>query len=158
LRELARTGSWPALSLQLRTGVAHVLRRLRRADRGDPIERFLASYGGDGFRLVDPERARIQLAAQACLTCGLCAVECARVGGRPRLEPRDAVVAAARLEIDWIRLGLPEAVATPCAGCRACEAVCPAAIPIARVQGMLAELGPVAAAAPSAVASSPRIG
>ena len=139
LREMSSTGGWRALALQLRVGAAHVARRWLRPATGDPIERFLANYGGDGFRLPDPDRARLQLAAEACLVCGLCSAECARVGGAPRLDPREAVVSAARLEIDWLRLGLEEPAATPCAGCRACTAVCPAAIPIDRVQEALSK-------------------
>jgi Fe-S oxidoreductase len=145
LRELARTGGWGAFSLQLRTGAEHVLRRLRRVRGEDPIALFFRNYGADGFRLPDAERAQLQLAAEACLVCGLCSVECARVGGAPLLDPRDAVVAAARLEIDWIRLGLAplatDSLATACAGCRACTLVCPVAIPIDRVQETLARLG-----------------
>jgi Fe-S oxidoreductase len=155
LRELARTGGWRALSLQLRTGAEHVLRRLRRERGEDPIALFFRNYGADGLRLPDPERARLQLAAEACLVCGLCSVECARVGGAPPLDPRDAVVAAARLEIDWLRLGLApfapasadgaaigiDSPASACATCRACTLVCPAAIPIERVQETLARLG-----------------
>jgi succinate dehydrogenase/fumarate reductase-like Fe-S protein len=144
-RELGRTGSWRALALQLRTGAVHVLRSMRRSRAGDPIAHFLASYGPDGFRLPDRHHARLQHAAEACLACGLCSVECARVGGAPALEPRDAVVAAARLEVDWVRLGVPPHAASGaeplCARCRACEALCPVGIPIAGVQAMLAELG-----------------
>lgn len=166
LQELARTGTWRALSLQLRAGAGHFLRRLLGRRGGDPIARFLTSYGADGFRLPDPERARLQLAGEACLACSLCSVECARVGGAPRFEPRDAVLSAARLEIDWLRLapdalrsprarpastgsaGLPDAAGAvgaaddeaPCDACAACEAVCPVAIPIAAVQAALARL------------------
>jgi Fe-S oxidoreductase len=143
LRELARTGSWRALALQVRTGGLHVARRLLRREGGDPVARFLAHYGGDGFRLPDPERARLQLAAEACLACGLCNVACARAGGGPPLEPRDAVLSASRLEIDWIRLaahGGSAAAAGACAACSACEPACPVGIPIAAVQRALARL------------------
>lgn len=147
LRELARTGGWQALALQLRTGGRHVVRRLLRRADGDPIARFLANYGADGFRLPDAARTRLQLAAEACLACGLCSIECARAGGAPPLEPRDAVLSAARLEIDWVRLGPPGRDAAPgaatsgCAACAACEPACPVGIPIAAVQETLARLG-----------------
>lgn len=146
LHELARTGGWRALALQLRTGGLHVARRLLRRGEPDPIARFLANYGADGFRLPDPERAKLQLAAEACLACGLCSVACARAGGAPLLDPRDAVLSAARLEIDWIRLGPPARDEAPlgegagCAACAACEPACPVGIPIAAVQDSLAGL------------------
>ncbi len=163
LHELARTGTWRALALQVRAGAGHFLRRLAGRRGGDPIARFLAHYGADGFGLPDPERARLQLAAEACLACSLCSVECARAGGAPRFEPRDAVLSAARLEIDWLRLGpdehrapaargaaggsseLPPAAAAAedaarCSACAACETVCPVGIPIAAVQAVLARL------------------
>ena len=138
-REFSRTGSLRALWMQLRTGAAHVARRaFGREVIGDPIERFLANYAADGFRLPDAESAALSLAAEACLVCGLCSAECARSGGEPRVEPRDAVIAASRMAIDWVRLELPEPIATPCSVCRACEAVCPVQIPIHRVQEWLA--------------------
>jgi Fe-S oxidoreductase len=172
LRELSRTGTWRALGLQLRTGARHVAGRLLRRDAGDPIARFLASYGADGFRLPDPARARLQHAAEACLACGLCSIACARAGGAPPLEPRDAVLSAARLEIDWLRLGRPDvapepllragsaggspdrasaAAPSPCAACAACEPACPVGIPIAALQETLARIGA------SAVATASRI-
>lgn len=150
LRELARTGGWRALALQLRTGGRHAVRRLLGRGERDPIARFLANYGADGFGLPDLSRARLQLASEACLACGLCNVACAQAGGAPALEPRDAVVSAARLEIDWIRLRLdapppgPEPTggshAPACAACKACEPACPVGIPIAAVQETLARL------------------
>ncbi|HSJ96336.1 MAG TPA: hypothetical protein VLC53_04650 [Myxococcota bacterium] len=168
LRELSRTGTWRALALQLRTGARHVAGRLLRRDAGDPIARFLASYGADGFRLPDPERARLQHAAEACLACGLCSIACARAGGAPPLEPRDAVLSAARLEIDWLRLGRPDVAPEPlsgagsasgppadrvsaaapssCAACAACEPSCPVGIPIAALQETLARIGATAVA------------
>jgi len=142
LRELSRTGTGRALWLQVRTGTAHFLRRLRGEDATDPITRFFEYYGADGFRLPDAAAAALQQSAEACLVCGLCTAECARVGGAPPLDPRDAVVATARLAIDWTRLQLvPAESATPCASCRACDVVCPVAIPIHRVQEWLARQG-----------------
>jgi hypothetical protein len=174
LRELARTGTWRAFSLQVRTGIVHLARRALRRGEHDPIARFYLNYGADGFRLPDPERARLQGAAEACLACGLCTIECARIGGAPAIEPCAAVLSAARLEIDWIRLGIvpfepgraPGRIDSPasnpgtsatsaCGACCACEGVCPVAIPIAGIQDMLATLG--AAPAPLPVATPTRI-
>lgn len=139
-RELAHTGTWRALWLQMKTGMAHMLRQVRGRDAGDPIARFFESYAADGFRMPDARVAALQQSAEACLVCGLCSAECARVGGVPPLDPRDAVIATARLAIDWTRLALtPVAEAPACAGCRACDRVCPVAIPIHRVQAWLAE-------------------
>ncbi len=139
-RELARTRSFRSLQLQLRTGIAHVLRAaLRRPPRVDAVELFLRNYQADGVRLGDPQRPVLRGRAQACLVCGLCSAECARVGGRPALDPRDAVLSAARLEAEALRRGI---VPMPfqCGACDACEAVCPAGIPIRGVQQGLAAL------------------
>jgi succinate dehydrogenase/fumarate reductase-like Fe-S protein len=145
LREFGRTGSWRALSLQLRTGVAHIARRLAAPRGGDPVARFLAHYGPDGVRAPEVAARALAWEASHCLVCGLCSQECARIGGAPSLDPRDAVVAASRLESDLLREGLPASLAggasaDPCAACDACSRVCPAQIPIARVQQRLAAL------------------
>lgn len=144
LREFTRTGSWRAVSLQVRTGAAHVLRQLFVRRSGDPVARFLAHYGPDGVRAPDGAARALALDASRCLVCGLCSLECARVGGAPPLDPRDAVIAASRLETDLLREGLAGALAaeaSPCGGCDACSGVCPASIPVQRVQERLASLG-----------------
>jgi NAD-dependent dihydropyrimidine dehydrogenase PreA subunit len=145
VREFSRTGTWRALRLQVGTGAAHVLRRLLRRGVPDPVRTFFANYGADGFRPPDRAALALQVDAERCLVCGLCSAECARAGGMPALDPRDAVAAAARLAIDWVRLDIGPAAdaggAAPCAACRACERACPAAIPIARVQDWLASRG-----------------
>jgi succinate dehydrogenase/fumarate reductase-like Fe-S protein len=139
LREFAHTGSLRALRLQLRTGVAHVARQLLGRKRSDPVLQFLAYYGPDGVTRPDPDAQSLALSATACLVCGLCSLECARVGGAPSLDPRDAVIAAARLELDFRRLRLSP-VESACTTCAACSRVCPAGIPIHRVQARLASL------------------
>jgi len=144
LREFSRTGSARAFWLQVQTGVAHILRSARRARTGDAVALFLENYREDGIRLPEAARDALRLEAQRCTACGLCTAECARVGGAPLLDPMDAVAAASRLAIDIVRLGLPVADAGPCAACGACEAVCPADIPIARVQADLGALGAMA--------------
>ena len=140
-REIQSTGTFAALRLQVKTGALHVLRSFGRRRPEDPIALFLENYGADGIRRADPEARPLALAASRCLACGLCSLECARVGGAPTLDPRDAVLAGSRLEIDLARLGLATEFDTPCAGCNACETVCPAAIPIARVQARLGRAG-----------------
>ena len=151
LREFSRTGSLRALSLQLRTGARHVARQLFARRRGDPVLQFLAYYGPEGVTRPDPEAHALAVSASACLVCGLCSLECARVGGAPTLDPREAVIAAARLEADWRRLGLSPADST-CSECAACSRVCPAGIPIHRVQERLA--GIASAAAPPAASDA----
>jgi len=141
LREFSRTGSLRALSLQLRTGAAHVVRQWLGKKRSDPVAQFLAYYGPDGVARPDAESRALALSAQSCLVCGLCNLECARVGGAPAIDPRDAVIAAARLAVDGRRLGLAPEPAGLCAGCDACSRICPAGIPIHRVQARLCALG-----------------
>ncbi len=139
LREFSRTGSLRALSLQLRTGVVHIARQLIGRTQRDPVQQFLAYYGPDGIARPDLAASALALQAADCLVCGLCSIECARVGGAPPIDPREAVVAASRLELDWRRLGVgPDGPA--CGACAACSSVCPAGIPIQRVQARLASL------------------
>jgi len=140
-REILNTGTLAALRLQVRIGALHVLRNLGRARSPDPVALFLANYAGDGLRLPGADERPLALAASRCLACGLCSLECARVGGSPPLDPRDAVLAGSRLGIDLARLGLEGELAGGCGACRACEALCPAGIPIARVQARLAGPG-----------------
>lgn len=141
LREFMRTGSPRALALQVRVGVAHVARRwFSRRDGPDPEQLFLDNYAADGVRPPREERRELQRAAERCLVCGLCSAACAAAGGRPPLDPRDAVLGGARLEIDVLRLRI-DAPGAACGACRACEPVCPVGIPIASVQESLASLG-----------------
>jgi ferredoxin len=153
-REFSRTGSLRALSLQLRTGAAHVFRQWFGRKRSDPVAQFMAYYGPDGVTQPEAETRALALSAQNCLVCGLCNLECARVGGAPAIDPRDAVAAAARLEVDWRRLGLAPEPAGACTGCDACSRVCPAGIPIHRLQARLLAPG----AAPASDATPGRIG
>lgn len=141
-REMLRTGSLRALALQLKTGALHVLRQGVGRRRADPVAQFLAHYGPDGAAAPEPAARALARQAEACLVCGLCSLECARVGGRPPLDPREAVVAAARLEVDWLRLGLSPATGAACGSCDACARICPAGIPIHLVQARLASLAP----------------
>ena len=142
-REFSRTGSARAFWLQVRTGVAHILRRAQRSRSQDAVALFLENYREDGVRLPDATRDALRLEAQRCTACGLCTAECARMGGRPGLDPMDAVAAAGRLAIEVVRLALP--VTDPaCEACAACEAVCPAGIPIAKVQDDLGSLAAMA--------------
>jgi Fe-S oxidoreductase len=157
LRELMRTGSLRALALQLRTGVLHVARQGFGRRRGDPVAQFLGYYGPDGVTRPDAAARALAKQAEACLVCGLCSLECARQGGTPPLDPRDAVVAAARLEIDWLRLGIAPAAGGACGACDACARICPAGIPIHHVQTRLASLAATTSAA-AADATPARIG
>jgi CO dehydrogenase/acetyl-CoA synthase alpha subunit len=142
-REFSRTGSARAFWLQVRTGVAHILRRAQRSRSQDAVALFLENYREDGVRLPDATRDALRLEAQRCTACGLCTAECARMGGRPGLDPMDAVAAAGRLAIEVVRLALP-VTDSACGACAACEAVCPAGIPIAKVQDDLGSLAAMA--------------
>jgi len=136
-RELGGTGSWRAFWLQLRAGVRHMARRaLGRGELADPEALFLRSYADDGLRPHAPDRSALQRAAEPCLVCGLCSEACARAGGAPALDPRDAVLAGARLAIDVRRLALAD-TGHGCSACRACEPACPVHIPIAAIQSSL---------------------
>jgi ferredoxin len=158
LRELSRTGTARAFLLQARTGVAHIVARARRQPGPDPVRVFLEYYAGDGVRLPEAEGDRLRLDAQRCVACGLCTLECARVGGAPPLDPMDAVAAAARLAIDVVRLALPVDEPRPCAACGACDLVCPTQVPIRRVQLDLAARAAAARVPAPVMAEVPRIG
>jgi ferredoxin len=134
LREFSRTGSLRSMVLQVQTGVVHAVGRWLGRSEADPVARFYENYGPDGVRPPDPARRALDAQAQECLVCGLCSIACAQVGGTPPRDPRDAVVAAARLWADWQRLDLAPVGADPCSGCDACSRSCPAGIPIHRVQ------------------------
>lgn len=136
-REILNTGTLAALRLQVRTGALHVLRSFGRKRPADAVALFLENYSADGVRLPDAEERPLALAAARCLACGLCSPECARVGGRPPMDPREAVLAGSRLGIDLARLGLEGELAGGCGACRACEPLCPAGIPVARIQARL---------------------
>ena len=131
-REIGRTGTWRALRMQVATGAVHVLRQLGgRTVEGDPVARFFGHYREDGVAPADAAGTALADQAEACLVCGLCSFECARIGGAPPLDPRDAVVAAARLEVDWRRLGVAPGrpgTATP-AGSASEPAGVPGALP-----------------------------
>ena len=60
--------------LAYRALLAHPLKRVRQ--RGDGLDRFLASYGGNGLVPTDPDDRAIGEAASACIGCGLCEVRC----------------------------------------------------------------------------------
>ncbi len=160
LRELVRTGSLRALALQLRMGARHVARQALGRPRSDPVAQFLGYYGPDGITAPESSARDLARQAEACLVCGLCSLECARVGGAPPLDPRDAVASAARLEIDWIRLRIAPAASADaaCGGCDACTRICPAGIPIHRVQERLASLAPTLKARAEPDATGTRIG
>lgn len=160
LRELSRTGSPRALVLQVRTGLVHLVRHATGRRPTDGVARFLDNYAPDGIRPTSPADRDLRLRSEACLVCGLCSAECARVGGRPALDPRDAVIAASRLEVDLLRFELGAELSgseSPCSGCAACDRLCPAGIPIHRVQerlGRLARLSWPAAATGGAEGNS----
>jgi succinate dehydrogenase/fumarate reductase-like Fe-S protein len=158
LHELLRTGSLRALALQLRTGALHVAKQAFGRRRSDPVAQFLGYYGPDGVTKPDPVGRRLAQQAEACLVCGLCSLECARVGGAPPLDPRDAVVAAARLEIDWLRLGISPGAGFACGACDACARICPAGIPIHHVQTRLASLAATTSTPATPDATPARIG
>ena len=156
VRELLRTGSLRALALQLRTGALHVARQAFGGKRSDPVAQFLASYGPDGVTPPEPAGRALSMQAEACLVCGLCSLECASQGGTPPLDPRDAVVAAARLEVDWLRLRIAPGANGACGACDACARICPAGIPIHHVQARLASLTSTRRAAHGEPASEAR--
>ncbi len=139
LKELARTRSASSLWLQVRGGLLHLFRAWRGGPRIDGVDQFIRNYGPEGFAIPDGRGRDLALAAQRCLVCGLCSIECARVGGAPPVDPQEAVVALSRLSAEAVRFrvhsasGIEDTRGVPCGSCRACHRVCPVAIPIADI-------------------------
>jgi heterodisulfide reductase subunit C len=119
------------LYLGYRAMIAHPLKRLKR--RGTGLERFRAAYVAEGLAPVTLEDRAAALAAQDCISCGLCETGCALAGA-------DATVRALGLHAAFRLYGrgpheLPLAAAalSACAGCAGCDALCPTGVPISRV-------------------------
>jgi succinate dehydrogenase/fumarate reductase-like Fe-S protein len=135
--------------LGYRAILAHPLKRLRQ--RGTGLERFLASYSGDGLAPTSVDDRRLGEEASRCIACGLCEPACELAAAAPAVRAL-GLHAAFRL-YSRSNSGLPLAAdaLAACAPCAtsACEAACPTAVPIARIVRRLAER--TVHAAPSAV-------
>ena len=133
--------------LAYRALLAHPLKRVRQ--RGDGLDRFLASYGGSGLVPTDPDDRAIGEAASACIGCGLCEVRCELAPAVPTVRAL-GLHAAFRLygkssaELPYAREALQA-----CVACEGCEQDCPTGVPISRiVRYLLSRVGAPGAQAP----------
>lgn len=118
--------------LAYRAFLAHPFKRLGASGTG--LERFLASYAGEGLVPTALEDRALDEAASACIACGLCEPACELAGVIPSV--RDLGVHAAfrlygrsGLELAHAREALAE-----CARCGGrCDGTCPTGVPISRI-------------------------
>jgi glycolate oxidase iron-sulfur subunit len=96
---------------------------------------------------MDP--VRLEAAARACISCGLCLPHCATylAGGDERRSPRGRILllCAVLRDADHEDAATVDAFDT-CLGCRACETMCPSGVPFALLEAARARadaaLGP----------------
>jgi succinate dehydrogenase/fumarate reductase-like Fe-S protein len=123
------------LYLGYRAIVAHPLKRLAR--RGTGLERFRAAYVDEGLAPVTPEDRAAALAAQECISCGLCETGCALAGADPMVRALGLHAAFRLYGRGPHELPLAAAALEACAGCAGCDALCPTGVPISRVVAQL---------------------
>lgn len=138
------------LYLGYRAVLAHPLKMLRR--RGSGLDRFRAAYVAEGLAPVTAEDRAIALAAQECISCGLCEAGCALAGADPSVRALGLHAAFRLYGRGPQELPLAAGALAACAGCAGCDALCPTGVPISRVVTHLASRARAMAAAPAAEA------
>ena len=125
--------------LAWRALVAHPLKRI--AQRGSGLERFLASYAGEGLVPTRPEDRALGEEAAACIACGLCEPACDLAGAAPSVRAMGVEAAFRLYGRSSAELPHARAALEACSGCDACASVCPTGVPIAKVvRGLLARV------------------
>ncbi len=122
--------------LGYRALVAHPVKRLRHGGTG--LERFLASYAGEGLAPTRPEDRAAAEAASACIACGLCELACDLAGAAPAVRALGLHAAFRLYGRSSTELAHAREALDACAACEACEACCPTAVPISRITRYLA--------------------
>jgi succinate dehydrogenase/fumarate reductase-like Fe-S protein len=134
---MSKTGAWVNLAASF---WLHVL-SLKPWRPGGGLELFRENYDADGLRpLTEHERDRLPHFA-TCLNCGLCLAACALLG-RPEQElsgPPDLIAQcySRAPHQSWAAAGEAAAFAA-CAPCGACEAICPAGVPLREIAAYVA--------------------
>jgi peptide/nickel transport system substrate-binding protein len=137
-----------ALALLAAQLVVHVVRSLWRRRRGEEV--FRENFEPEGLLGLSAQEGVLLARGQQCTGCRACDVVCpgleATTGAR--IGPAQIVSTYVRDMSTFADLA-PHVgtVAAQCAGCRACEAACPEAVPIMDLVGLLEGYGARAAAA-----------
>ncbi|BDG01794.1 4Fe-4S dicluster domain-containing protein [Anaeromyxobacter oryzae] len=141
--------------LGYRATIAHPLKRLFR-QRGTGEARFRAAYEVEGLAPTADAAREISLAAQACISCGLCETGCDLAGAVPAVRALGLHATFRLYSRNPAELHLAAGALDACAACaKGCESLCPTGVPIGRVVDALRErvaAGASAAAGPAGAA------
>lgn len=118
--------------LGYRALVAHPLRKLFRR-RGTGLERFRANYVSEGLGPTSPADRADALAAQACISCGLCEIGCNLAAANPQFRALGVHAVFRLYARNPVELPLAAPVLQGCASCAGCHALCPTGVPIDRL-------------------------
>jgi succinate dehydrogenase/fumarate reductase-like Fe-S protein len=117
--------------LGYRALVAHPFKRMLQEGTG--LERFLEHYAGEGLAPTRPEDRAVGEAASACISCGLCEVDCGLAGAAPAVRALGLHAAFRLYGRSSAELPRAREALEACARCDACEASCPTGVPISRI-------------------------
>lgn len=123
--------------LGYRALLAHPLKLLRQ--RGTGLERFLANYAPEGLSPTAREDRRLGEEAARCIACGLCEPACDLAPAVPSIRSLGVHAAFRLYSKSSVELPFAATALDACAGCSACEGVCPTGVPISRIVSALRE-------------------
>lgn len=120
--------------LAWRALVVQPLKRLLLRLRGrSGVERFLASYAGEGLGPTRPEDRAVGEEAAACISCGLCEFGCDLSSSVPGIRALGLHAAFRLYSRSAAELRFAADALGACASCTGCDALCPTGVPISRI-------------------------